>query len=62
MIDKELNNCNDCIWGDQCECDGTCDYYYPVDDDEYIDNIIENKRYENRMDWFEYIEEYEYNY
>ena len=38
-----------------------CEYYYPIDEDDYIDdmvdNIIDTGRYEYRQEWFSYLEE-----
>lgn len=47
--------CDKCLWCEQCLSDEVCEHYAPVDEDEYIDEMIEKGRYEFRKEWFAYI-------
>jgi hypothetical protein len=47
--------CDKCLWREQCLSDEVCEHYTPVDEDEYIDEMIEKGRYEFRKEWFAYI-------
>lgn len=47
--------CDKCLWYEQCQLDEVCEHYTPVDEGEYIDEMIEEGRYEFREEWFDYI-------
>ena len=54
--------CKSCTFMEVCSANVmNCEYYYPIDEDDYIDdmvdNIIDTGRYEYRQEWFSYLEE-----
>lgn len=50
-----MATCDKCLWREQCISCEVCSYYTSVDEDEYIDEIIEKNRYEFYKEWFAYI-------
>ena len=52
-----MPKCDGCLWQDQCHTDGHCDYYTPLDEDEFVDQMIENDRIAFRAEWIKYIAE-----
>lgn len=64
MGNRKKRRCRKCIWFDVCNTERrkdkliNCEYYYPVDEDEDNDDIIETHRREYREEYIEYREEY----
>lgn len=55
------SKCQRCLFCGKCDDEQEytgCDDFYPVDEDEYVDIIIENNRSEFMSDWAEYIESF----
>lgn len=46
---------DDCMWLERCLPDDVCSHYTSFDDDGFIDELIEERRYEFYKEWFEYI-------
>lgn len=59
MTTEIQRECRNCLWGDQCPEAQACDYYTPLDDgqDSEINEWIEERRYEYREAWFDYIQD-----
>lgn len=49
--------CDKCLWCEQCASDEACEHFYPLDDEAYIDEMIESERLAFRKDWFAYVEQ-----
>lgn len=47
--------CDNCLWCEQCLLNEVCEYYTPVNEDEYIGEMVERGRYRFRNEWFAYI-------
>ena len=55
-------NCLNCYYSCEHRATNQCDDYCPIDaldNDDYIDEIIEQGRMEFRREWQEYISEYD---
>ena len=47
--------CDKCLWREQCVADKVCEHFAPMDEDEHIEQLIEEGRYEFYKEWFAYI-------
>lgn len=54
----QWTECERCLWFGQCDCDtGDCEDYTPLNEHERLEEVIEEKKYEFRHIWEEYMEE-----
>jgi hypothetical protein len=53
--DRKEEKCVNC----ECECGAQdeCEYYYPLNPEKYLQEYIESKKEEWRLDWVDYIAE-----
>lgn len=50
-------DCSRCIFCDMCEEVEYCEHFSPIEDDQYIDELIEERRVEFNEYWDEYVQE-----
>lgn len=55
---KIKDNCNNCIWENQCGGLVPCSDYDPADEDENIEEYIEARRFEFDQDWLGYLRDW----
>lgn len=61
-MNKQEDACRKCQWGDNCDYDHPCQYYYIPgfeDSDEAIWRFIERGRKEYRRAWYAYVKDFE---
>jgi len=51
--------CDECLFFDVCDDREVCCGFYPADDDQFENDMIEIGRIEFRKEWFDYISECE---
>lgn len=53
-----MNVCEGCLWFDNCEisCE-VCEYYYPIDEEERVENFADARRKRFCEEWLELAEE-----
>jgi len=53
-----MAKCDRCLWSDKCRTSQiVCDDYTPISEEEVLDKMIEERRYEFRHLWSIYVSE-----
>ena len=52
-----MAKCDKCLWYEQCAADEACEHFAPIEEDDYLDETIEENRYEFYKEWFAYVDQ-----